>query len=267
MRDAIFIGPIDGQIRLKRKKVYTTGWIKIKIYSDRTCHGALILCKFSPIAGMAVTIKKVFSMVISETACSGVILAGGLNTRFSGTNKAFLGIGGKRILDSVYDLFSSVFDEVLIVTNQPEDYLEWNANIVSDIFQVRSSLTGIHAGLFYARHPFVFVTACDTPFLKKEIVETLIQAIAPDTAVVIPETAAGMEPLCAVYAKTCLALVERQIQAKKFKIQSMFKKIRVKKIPEATLREKDPELVSFFNINTETDFLTAGQRVKANPTA
>ncbi len=204
-------------------------------------------------------------MAVSKTACSGVILAGGLNTRFSGANKAFLRINGRRIIDPIYDLFVLLFEEVLIVTNQPEDYLEWNANLVSDLFQVRSSLTGIHAGLFYARHPFIFVTACDTPFLKKEVVETLLEAIEPDSAVVIPETAAGLEPLCAVYAKTCLGLVERQIREKKLKIQRMIRKLKVKRIPEEILRQKDPDLISFFNINTETDFLTAEKQMDSNP--
>lgn len=193
----------------------------------------------------------------SDTACTGVILAGGLNKRFSGKNKAFINFGSRRVIDNIYDVFRSVFSEIILVTNHPMAYLEWDVNIVTDIYPVRSSLTGIHAGLFYAQTPFVFVTACDTPFLKKEVVEMIVSHIEPGSAVVIPETAEGTEQLCAVYSKTCLSLMERQIIERKFQIKKMFNKIRVKKIPETTLRKVDPELISFFNINTAADYSKA----------
>jgi len=192
-----------------------------------------------------------------DTACTGVILAGGLNKRFSGKNKAFINFGNRRVIDNIYDIFKSVFEEIILVTNQPMAYFEWDVNIVTDIYPVRSSLTGIHTGLFYARHPFIFVTACDTPFLKKEMVETVVSYIEPGVAVVIPETSDGTEQLCAVYSKSCLSLMERQIKEEKFQIKKMFKKIRVKKIPETVLRDNDPELMSFFNINTAEDYLKA----------
>ncbi len=196
-------------------------------------------------------------------SCSGVILAGGLNKRFSGRRKAFLTIGERRIIDDIFDVFTSVFEEIILVTNNPMDYLEWDVNIVTDVYPARSSLTGIHTGLFYAGHPYIFVTACDTPFLKRALVETIVQNIEPGDAVVIPETSGGTEQLCAAYSKTCLSLMERQIKEKQFQIKKMFRKIRVKKIPENVLRNIDPELMSFFNINTEED-LSFARKLKAN---
>lgn len=198
-------------------------------------------------------------MGVSDTSCSGVILAGGLNTRYAGENKAFITIGGRRIMDAVYDVFADVFEEILIITNRPADYLEWDAFIAADIFPVRSSLTGIHTGLFHAGNPFVFVMACDTPFIRKEIIRTVVDRIEPGINVVIPETAKGMEPLCAVYSKTMLPVMERHILEKRFKIQTMFHKLKVKTIPEDALRQADPDLLSFFNINTPQDFEAARQ--------
>ncbi|MBW1820333.1 MAG: molybdenum cofactor guanylyltransferase [Deltaproteobacteria bacterium] len=185
--------------------------------------------------------------------CTGVILAGGMNTRFSGQDKAFLSVGGKRIIDHLYSIFNALFEDIILVTNDPYKYLEWDIKIVTDIFPVRSSLTGIHAGLFYALNPFAYFAACDTPFLKRELVEIIINSIEQRVDVVIPETAAGLEPLCAVYSKKCLKPVEQQIIQNKFKIQQLLQKRRVKKIAENILREKDPDLMSFFNINTPQD--------------
>jgi molybdenum cofactor guanylyltransferase len=200
----------------------------------------------------------------TAASCTGVILAGGLNSRFLGRNKAFIDIGKHRIIDHIYGIFRSVFDEIILVTNQPMDYLDWDMTIVTDVYPVRSSLTGIYSGLFHASHPYIFVSACDTPFLKKEMVETVVAAIEPGDAVVIPETSHGTEQLCAAYSKTCLSLMERQIREEIYQIKRMFRKVRVRKIPEHILRERDAELISFFNVNTREDYTIAKEWLAKN---
>lgn len=185
--------------------------------------------------------------------CTGVILAGGMNTRFSGQPKAFISVGGKRIIDHLYSIFNALFEDIILVTNDPHKFLEWDIKIVADLFAVRSSITGIHAGLFYTLNPHAFFAACDTPFLKKELVETIISSIEQGIDVVVPQTQAGFEPLCAVYSKKCLKPIEEQILQNQLTIRKLFKKRRVKKIPEKILRTQDPDLVSFFNINTPQD--------------
>ena len=189
--------------------------------------------------------------------CSGVILSGGLSTRFNGENKALISVGGRYILDRIYDVFSELFKEIILVTNHPLQFLHWDFTIVSDLFPVRSSLTGIHAGLFYMKNPAAFFSACDTPFLKKEVVAALLEKLDENTDIIMPETAAGMEPLCAVYSKRCLNAAEHYIKQNKFKIQRAFGNHRMKKIPEKTLRSIDPDLISFFNINTSDDLAKA----------
>ena len=189
--------------------------------------------------------------------CSGVILSGGLNTRFEGDHKAFMHVGGKRIIDRLYEVFSDLFDEIILVTNHPEQFLNLDLTIVTDIFNLRSSLTGIHTGLFYMKNPYAFFSACDTPFLKKELVEILVEHIEQKIDIIMPETAAGFEPLCAIYSKRCLKPAEDHLKANKLKIQWAFRSNRIKNIPENQLRTVDPELRSFFNINTPEDLARA----------
>ena len=185
--------------------------------------------------------------------CTGVILSGGLAQRFDGREKAFLRIGEERILDRIYNIFKELFDDIILVTNTPRQFIEWDLNIVTDLFDIRSSLTGIHAGLFYASNPYAFFSACDAPFLKKEVVETVLDGIDDNIDIVIPETSAGREPLCAAYSRRCLNVAEQHLRQQKLKIQLAFRKCRIKTISEKKLREKDPDLISFFNINTPED--------------
>ena len=197
----------------------------------------------------------------SKLACTGVILSGGLAARYDGTEKALLRVGGARILDRIYEIYRELFDEIILVTNSPEKFLEWDLLIVSDLFPIRSSLTGIHAGLFYMTNPFAFISACDTPFLKKEMVETVIGKIEPHIDIVMPETSAGFEPLCAAYSKRCLDSAQHHLEQEKLKIIKTFRKSRIKTISEKVLCEIDPDLRSFFNINTPEDLKRAEEMV------
>jgi len=189
--------------------------------------------------------------------CSGVILSGGLNTRFSGKDKSFIRLGKHYILDSIYSIFQNLFDEIILVTNNPMNYIHMDATIVTDIFQTRSSLTGIHAGLYYSSHNHSFFVACDTPFIKKELVEAIINQIDPNVDAIVPETSKGFEPLFAVYSKKCLKPIEQQLIKKQLKVRDFLKKVRTIYFPENRIREIDPDLISFFNINTPDDLAVA----------
>jgi molybdopterin-guanine dinucleotide biosynthesis protein A len=197
----------------------------------------------------------------SKFSCSGVILSGGLATRYGGTEKALLQVGGIRILDRIYKIYKELFEEIILITNNPQKFLEWDLLIVSDLFPIRSSLTGIHAGLFYMTNPFAFISACDTPFLKKEMVETVIGKIESQIDIVMPETAAGREPLCAAYSKSCLSAAQHHLEQEKLKVIKAFRKSRIKTISEKVLCEIDPDLRSFFNINTPADLRRAEEMV------
>jgi molybdopterin-guanine dinucleotide biosynthesis protein A len=195
-------------------------------------------------------------------SCSGAILSGGLNTRMGGQNKAFVSVGNQRILDCLYNTFQNLFPELLLVTNDPLAYLSWDMMIVTDLFAIRSSLTGIHAALFHASQPHVFVTACDTPFLKRELVTALLDELEPKWDVIMPATEEGHQPLCAIYSKRCLKPIAHQLEHEDPKIVNFFSKVKVKEVPEEKLRAADPDLTSFFNINTPED-LAASEKMLA----
>lgn len=195
--------------------------------------------------------------------CSAVILAGGLSTRFGGRNKALIEWDGRPLIAHIRRAFGDLFPEIILVTNSPGRFVAWDMTLVTDLFAARSSLTGIHAGLFYASRPFAFVTACDTPLLEPGLVRLLLEAAGDDTDVVIPKTENGLEPLCALYSRRCLAPISHQLEQGDFRIRSFFQRVKVRHIPENQLRQADPDLRSFFNINTPEDFENAHRQFPA----
>ena len=187
--------------------------------------------------------------------CTGIILAGGQNKRFNGRKKALIEINGKKILDHIFYSFSNLFEEIIIISNDTLDFLDWNVRIISDINSSKCSLAGIYTGLYFAKTPYVFVAACDLPFLKKELVKKILDNIESNKDVIIPRTKAGLEPLCAVYSKKCLNRIKSNLDKNIYTIRAFFKKKRTKEISEEILREVDPNLKSFLNINTPDDLL------------
>jgi molybdopterin-guanine dinucleotide biosynthesis protein A len=195
--------------------------------------------------------------------CTGVILAGGKNSRLPGIKKAFRKVGDLTILESIHKVFSSLFKEVIIVVNDPKEFANLDMTVVTDIIPSKCALAGLHAGLFYASYPYAYLAACDTPFIKQSVIEHIVGQIEPGFEVIIPCTDDGLEPLSAVYSKDCIPLIEKKLEENVFMIKKFFRKKRVKEIPVDQLKALDPDMNFIFNINTPKDVETARIMAKA----
>lgn len=182
---------------------------------------------------------------------TGIILAGGKNLRM-GQNKAFLQVRGERIIDRTRRIFAALFDEVLLVTNSPLEYLDLNLRMVTDLYRDAGALGGALTGLFYASHPQSFVAACDMPFLNPDLVRHLVSS-SPGYDIVVPRTDDGWQPLHAVYGKKCLRFMEELLAQGNLKIIDFYRRVKKREILTEELRRFDPELRSFLNVNTPED--------------
>jgi len=185
--------------------------------------------------------------------CTGVILAGGKNSRLPGKKKTFRKVGGHMILENIYRVSSSLFQEVIIVVNEPGDFAGWDMTVVTDIIPTRCALAGIHAGPFYSSFHNIYVTACDTPFVNPCVIEYIVGQARPEFEVVIPWTDDGLEPLSAVYSKDCIPLIEANLAKDIYMIKKFFRKKKVKQISAERIRALDPDMQFVFNVNTPAD--------------
>lgn len=186
---------------------------------------------------------------------TGIILAGGKSSRM-GRNKALLDFGGRSIIEHTADLFKSIFPEVILVTNTPEEYANLGIKIVTDIFPGKGSLGGIYTGLFHSSHDYSFIASCDMPFLRRELIEFLI-SLKDGYDVVVPRLKDGHEPLHAVYSKRCLKPIKSMINREDLRIIGFYPKVSVREVPEEELAPFNPEPSSFININTPEEYETA----------
>ena len=183
---------------------------------------------------------------------TGIILSGGGNTRM-GRNKAFLRVGGERLIDRTVRLFRSLFKEVIIVAANPLDYLDQDAVIVTDILPGRGALGGLYTGLFNTAEEYAFVTACDIPFLNRAFLEYLASR-ADGYDIVVPAPPDGLHPLNAVYSRRCLPAIRSLLDRDRLQIKEFYPGQKILRIEPDILRSFDPEGRMFINVNTPEDF-------------
>ena len=184
---------------------------------------------------------------------TGIILSGGRSTRM-GKNKAFLRVGGERLIDRTVRLFRALFREVIIVTASPLDYLDQETIIVTDILPERGALGGIYTGLFYAGEEQAFVAACDMPFLNRSFLEYMASR-ATGYDIVVPAPTDGLQPLHAVYSRRCLPAIRNLLETNRLKITGFYPGHKLRTISPEVLRSFDPEGRMFMNVNTPEDIL------------
>lgn len=182
---------------------------------------------------------------------AGIILAGGKSTRM-GRDKSFILFSGKPLIETVMEKMAVLFREIVIITNTPYLYHGYGVKIYSDIFKDAGPLGGIYTGLVCSKKRYNFFTGCDMPFINYELVKYMA-GVVDGNDIVIPEYNGRYEPLCAIYSRDCIKVIEENLSERRFKISEFFQYVKIKIIREEVIKRFDPEGISFMNINTPAD--------------
>lgn len=185
--------------------------------------------------------------------CTGVILAGGENRRMP-VRKAFIEVEGEKIIDRNLRTLKRVSDQILIVTNEPEYYTYTAAKLLGDMYDIRGPMTGLVSALFHALHRWVFVSACDMPFISESLIRYMASKRGGYDAVV-PSLKGRPEPLFAFYSKRFLPIMEEALLAgnKGLKVFLHNHRKRVQYIPLREITGTGHGADSFINLNTPGD--------------
>lgn len=182
---------------------------------------------------------------------TGVVLAGGLSTRM-GANKAFMEVQGERIIDRTVRVLKDVFSEVILVTNDTLLYLDLDCILVTDVLPNKGPIMGIYTALLFASGEYIFVVACDMPFLNADFIRFMVEK-REGFDVVVPSTADGLHPLHALYSKRCAKHIGSQIMKDKLKVSAFYKGLRKRIITEDEIRAFGDPFFLLKNINAKTE--------------
>ncbi len=182
---------------------------------------------------------------------TGAILAGGESRRL-GRDKATLRLGGLPLAHWVARALAPAVAELLLVTNHLQEHLSLNLPLVSDLVPLQGPLGGLATALFYARTPWVLLTATDSPLLSPCLVAALAGAAAKTSRpAVICRTARGLEPFPGLYAVRLLSRLQDFLQDRRTFMA--FVPLRPQVWGPEVWTAFDPEGASFENLNRSRD--------------
>jgi molybdopterin-guanine dinucleotide biosynthesis protein A len=204
-----------------------------------------------------------------ETMHSGpqfsiVIQAGGQSSRMQ-QDKALMPFLGQPLIARQVARLRGAADEILVITNRPEDYAFLGVPLVQDLLPGTGLLGGLYTALMSARTAVLAVVACDMPFINAGLLLAQRDLLVREGAdVVVPRSPAGLEPMHMVYRReTCLPAVHAALEQQQRRMISWFGAVRVREMGPEELAPHDPHLRAFTNVNTPEEFAEAEAAARA----
>ena len=187
---------------------------------------------------------------------SGIILTGGKSHRM-GTLKQNLQINSKTFLDIAISNLQPFVTQIYLsglsdVANSPYP-------VIPDKIKDIGPLGGLFSALSVMETNLAIVIPVDMPFLNTAVIKKLLHtALRKSAQATVARFQDRQQPLCAVYSKTVLPTLEKQIAQKDYKIKNLLKKLSVS---EVKFSHSDDFITknTFLNINTPEDLKLAGK--------
>lgn len=204
-----------------------------------------------------------------------VLLAGGESRRM-GTDKAFLEVGGREMLDRALTVGAASVGAVVLSANDPAPYARavarygWRPDgaplrfrrdgatlrLVADGHPRRGPLAGLLAGLRAVDAARCFVAACDLPFLPAWLVTTLLaelerdgeaEGYAPAAAAdrgstaaraAVPQVDGRLQPLGAAYGSAVAAVADRCLAEGRLSLSGFLRRLEVRVVTDERLERR-----------------------------
>jgi len=186
-----------------------------------------------------------------------VIFAGGKSSRM-GEDKSLLPFGGSKTLtefqiNRLKPHFSKIF-----VSCKSRKKFDFETNFIEDFrhFKDSAPFIGLVSVLSQIKQHEMFILSVDTPFFQKSDFMLLFETMQNSEAdAIIAKSPKGMQPLCGIYKKSSIPILEKLISEKKFRFQNLFDQINIKIV------DFDDES-SFENLNFQEEYKKALKKVK-----
>ncbi|OZB93414.1 molybdenum cofactor guanylyltransferase [Paenibacillus sp. XY044] len=198
---------------------------------------------------------------------TGILLAGGRSSRM-GTDKALLSVNGEAVIERVIRMMSPAASSILISANDDEKYAFLGKEVVHDRYPGQGPLSGLDAGLHAAATPWSIVTACDLPFVTKEVFHLLARKAGEALAApededglqaIVPVSGGRIQPLLAAYHCSVMPSLELCLSSGQLRLTGWLDQLKVRYVSEEELvQELGPGADKvFYNMNEPADYKRA----------
>lgn len=182
---------------------------------------------------------------------------GGKNSRMNGNVKGLLKIKNITFLEKIKGTlndFSSIYLSIndKFSKDQKQNFKKMGFKLIEDIYKDIGPLGGIYSSLLNCEEEYLFITACDMPFITKTNIKVLCDKIDEDVDVVVfCDKNDKLYPLSAIYSKKVLPIIEEMIEKKYYKLSYLIEKSNFVKI---NIEDTNIGLETLGNINTPQEY-------------
>jgi molybdenum cofactor guanylyltransferase len=204
---------------------------------------------------------------MGSVTINGYVMAGGASTRF-GFDKARAELNGEAMLARMCKSVKEVSGSVSIVAPF-ERYAEFGERLVDDHWPGQGPLGGIISALIDAHTgndepAWCLIVGCDMPFLTREWLTYLKdRTVTTRAAVVAPQSARGLEPLCACWHTSATDKLQFSFEDGIRKVTDAMKRVSMEVVDEKEWKRFDEMGRLFWNMNTPAEYAEARRIVEA----
>jgi molybdopterin-guanine dinucleotide biosynthesis protein A len=210
------------------------------------------------------------------TDCTAIILAGGDSKRM-GRDKAALPFNGETLLQSVIAGVKPLFAQTLVSVRELRGDVALPQ--ICDTQADGGPLVALISALEAITTPWAFVVACDMPFVAPALtahLASLRATLSPSSLphggerdadslrenylyhqAVVPEVDGHAQPLAAFYARSALPILQSSLASGNKSLTGALKTLDVRYVTADELVQFDPQLRSFFDLDTPQDVAIA----------
>ncbi|MBM7552529.1 molybdopterin-guanine dinucleotide biosynthesis protein A [Thalassobacillus pellis] len=178
-----------------------------------------------------------------------------------GTNKAYLILDGRYVINWVDETLDNIADQVAVVSNPPYDYSFLGRKVISDIYKSQGPLAGLHAVINLIEADNYIVSACDTPFISAQVYKDILrQKNGYDAAV--PVFDGRFHPLSGIYSRKVFPHLENLLHEGNNSMKALLDTINTIYIYEYPGSSHEEQRRHFFNMNEQKDYELAKKMLK-----
>jgi molybdopterin-guanine dinucleotide biosynthesis protein A len=183
---------------------------------------------------------------------AAAILAGGRARRLGGADKSALTIDGETILARTVRVLRDLTPLVFVVGDTHGAAAAAGLPVRTDLRPDSGALGGIYTAIETSPCDRTLVVGCDMPFLSERFLKHLAEY--RDADVVMPRSASGYEPLCAIYGRAAAPGILARLERGALKAARPPENVRVVEIGPEEVAAFDPHGLLFVNVNTPHDY-------------
>jgi len=170
-----------------------------------------------------------------------------------GVDKALLPLGSENLLQRALRTAAGVCANPVIVGDR--DRYSSYGEVIEDRMPDCGPLGGIHAALCVTRSDRNLILSVDMPLMIPKFLSWLVGVSSnSDILAIVPQAGGRNQPLCAVYHRAMLPVIEKALAAKEYKVDRVFTQVTTRYLKDSEIRAAGFDVVIFENLNTPEDY-------------